>query len=744
MKILSLSKALILSVQITDENKLIYKKYHTDIFNIQNIYKKNDYESTEYEEMLNEAYIKLINSSKNFNLSHLSLERKISKLPDFCIKKYRYILNNQIIKIWQDARSFTNLSQTMDYSALYKKALNKLNLKGSSDEPINYPNLFLRSYEKNIIRILFFLIQDGIVFSLMSDYYNLFSKKLDADIRSAFFYKLKQWMNFELQKKQKQTLYSKYKHINKNNLFPLYYKHKNKKLSLIEELEYWKIFTIENVHADFFDKNFQSVPTHKSNPLYLSTHFVVVSLFSLINNFSEYFNSSRGSNRTNLYLKTSCSGYHSFLQNQIYCDLITLLKMMQINESWIAHVYELNKIILNDTENFINEWNVSKSSIELLKKSNSSSGNTLNQFANLIKETHFNPDENINIYISWLNKNIEYHLIETFFKQAGRKYLKNMNIHADREKNISLIDNYYPIVILNEHKQLDNTRSLFLNLVNFYLHGRKYTLHQLEEMTLVLRNIKTRIAYDHVRLVMSIAKNLRYSNVEVSDLLQEGMIGLIKAVERFQLDRGYQFSTYATWWVHQGLNRVIATQSGSMIPIPTHLQRKVHLIQSTSRELSKKFKREPLIEEIARELKIPIYKIYQFLEAASLSKRLISLDQKVAAEDNRTFQYFLKTVTRRMPVNTTRLFSYIIRFLPPRDSTILKMRLGIIPYKRHTMEQVARIFSVNRDKIKVIERNSLNEIKYNLSQHGRYEQIAPILSTHLSEKILYGHLYSEY
>lgn len=710
--------ALQLTVPIFEESCFVYPKIND---HSQNVFKKSsDFELVEYEDILNESYLGLIYYEKRDPCNY-SWVLPNTRLYSFVKKASRY---GQITRETLDYEY--NINAYKKYKFTYLKNINLSYIKKDSTV---YPNLLLRSYEKNIIRAIYFFMRSGIILEVISNYVSLFYKKIDADIKSAFFYKLKQWMNLDLQKRYKNRASLV------DELKLKHYIHAYLHLgegSVKEDLREWKSFFMKRNDFDYNRKLLADHSQRRSLPLVLSTHFNLISLFLVIDSLKEFFESSKASNRELFNLKGHNSGYFSFLRDQMYCDIISLLKMIQVNESWINHIIDLNKKSLFDTKEFLSDWKIVDNALDIIKYQRNKRPRVLYNFVSIIKNISNVSFQHSTKYYHWILKNVEQNLISIFFTQAGRYVRYSMK--EQPILNSSTED--YPMVLTSSNVSGSYVRLTFVDLMTNFVLGREQSLTETGRILVILKEIKTQIAYDHVRLVISIAKNLKYGNVETSDLLQEGMIGLIKAVERFQLDRGYQFSTYATWWVHQGLNRVISSQSGSMIPIPTHLQRKVHLIQSTSKELSKKLNREPLIEEIAKELRIPVYKIYQFLEAASLSKRLISLDQKVAIEDNRTFQYFLKSVSNRMPINTTRLFNYILQMIPNKDSTILKMRLGIIPYKRHTMEQVARIFSVNRDKIKIIEKNSLTEIKYNLSLHGRYEKIAPILSYHLSEKIM--------
>jgi len=232
-----------------------------------------------------------------------------------------------------------------------------------------------------------------------------------------------------------------------------------------------------------------------------------------------------------------------------------------------------------------------------------------------------------------------------------------------------------------------------------------------------LNQIKQHVAHDYVKLIMSIAKHHRYKNVDSADLLNEGTSGLLKALERFEPDRGYQFSTYATWWIHQGLNRVL-NYGNSVLPIPLHIQRKIHKVLSTAKRLHILLGREPSIIEISTTLHISLSKVYHLLEIANFSSKLTSADQSFNLTDSRKIQHFLAVnlhsndneEDHHLILND--IFKRILQHLSPKETTLLRMRVGIVPYAGHTVLHVSKIFGVYRDKVRLLEKTFMFKIKH--------------------------------
>ncbi|GGA29031.1 RNA polymerase sigma factor RpoD [Dyella nitratireducens] len=295
-------------------------------------------------------------------------------------------------------------------------------------------------------------------------------------------------------------------------------------------------------------------------------------------------------------------------------------------------------------------------------------------------------------------------------EELGRKRQKwSPNIKSHREQ-----------IDAEQQKLLDIEKKLFLPLTDIKEINRSMSVGEAKA-----RRAKKEMVEANLRLVISIAKKYTNRGLQFLDLIQEGNIGLMKAVDKFEYRRGYKFSTYATWWIRQAITRSIADQART-IRIPVHMIETINKLNRISRQMLQQFGREPTPEELSKEMEMPEDKIRKVLKIA---KEPISMETPIGDDEDSHLGDFIEDSNAASPIDSAtetglvETVRDVLAGLTPREAKVLRMRFGIDMNTDHTLEEVGKQFDVTRERIRQIEAKALRKLRH----PSRSEQLRSFL-----------------
>jgi len=340
----------------------------------------------------------------------------------------------------------------------------------------------------------------------------------------------------------------------------------------------------------------------------------------------------------------------------------------------------------------------------LIEKGKAAGRLSTNDIDQAIVEVDMDIEELDKLYETLESQNIE------IIDDLGDAALESLNFDLEMPKAVEM-----GVVDSSKNAAMDDPVKVYLKEI-----GRVPLLTPEEEIELAIRisegdeAAKQRLAESNLRLVVSIAKRYVGRGMQFLDLIQEGNLGLIKAVDKFDFTKGFKFSTYATWWIRQAITRAIADQART-IRIPVHMVETINKVKKTNSLLLHKNGRDPTAEEIAKELDMPVEKVREILRVA---QEPVSLETPIGEEEDSHLGDFIPDDDALAPADAASMLllkeqlADVLKTLTPREEKVLSLRFGLEDGHPRTLEEVGKEFNVTRERIRQIEAKALRKLRH--------------------------------